>query len=66
MRFNSELDVIDRTRNDNMQSYWDPSVVSLPGNDTEMDLFDLFDPSFDLGEIDALLSGNLDLSMQNT
>lgn len=28
----------------------------------EFDVFELFDPNFDLGEIDACLGGNLDLS----
>jgi hypothetical protein len=36
---------------------------SLPVDLADLDVFALFDPNFDLDGIDALLGGNLDMSM---
>ena len=44
---------------DSMQPLQDPSNLFSSG----LDIFEMFDPNFDLDGIDAALEGNLDLSV---
>jgi hypothetical protein len=62
LRRNSEPEPDSSDLNGDFHEQKDVNPSLLTADMQDFDVFELFDPNFDLGEIDACLGGNLDLS----